>query len=500
MVSTIDTARNAKQLPLGWRTSTPLLLWTLHDAWTVGQSFENCLILGATGSGKTSGSGDMLADAYIRAGYGGCICCSKISEMVEWIKRCECAGRGDDVILIEPGGKWKFNPLAYEMNRKGAGAGQGANVAALFDTLMELADRGGSSSSGREAEPYWRRAVNQAVRNAIALLIAADHDISFEAMYRVFSSAPQSIEEVRSPAWQKASFCYQLFRKAFVREHDAIQRHDFELASDFWFLEFANLASRTRSVVVSTFTSQVDLWQRGILKEIFGGETTFTPNDAEHGKIIIVGLPVKEYHELGRAANIVMRYVFQRALESRDITASPRPVFLWADEFQTLITSHDAQFLATCRSARVSTVLLTQNLPGVYAALGGGDKGKHEADAIFGNCNTKIFHSNSDPVTCEWMSNILGKSLQAMASGSVTNSNEGQWSSALGLDFSGQRGNTSAGFSESYQFEVQPAEFAQLRTGGKEHGRHVDAILFQNGRVFRQNGKTWLRVTFRQKS
>jgi hypothetical protein len=60
--------------------------------------------------------------------------------------------------------------------------------------------------------------------------------------------------------------------------------------------------------------------------------------------------------------------------------------------------------------------------------------------------------------------------------------------------------NTSAGFHESYEFEVQPAVFTQLRTGGPANNWTVDAMVVQNGRRFRSNGRTWLPVTFQQEA
>jgi hypothetical protein len=50
------------------------------QAWTVGDACEGVLIMGATGSGKTSGSGAHLAHAYLRAGFGGMVLCAKPDE------------------------------------------------------------------------------------------------------------------------------------------------------------------------------------------------------------------------------------------------------------------------------------------------------------------------------------------------------------------------------------------------------------------------------------
>ena len=123
----------------------------------------------------------------------------------------------------------------------------------------------------------------------------------------------------------------------------------------------------------------------------------------ERGTILVIDLPVKEFGEVGLFSQVLWKIAFQRAMERRSLKGSPRPVFLWADEAQYFVTSpNDMQFQTTCRSAGVATVFLSQNVSNFYAALGNGERGKAEADSIFANLNTKIFHANGDPVTNEW--------------------------------------------------------------------------------------------------
>jgi hypothetical protein len=58
-------------MPSGGRERRPLLYLGKNDAWTVGDAFEGTVIFGATGSGKTSGSGQALAKSFLKAGFGG---------------------------------------------------------------------------------------------------------------------------------------------------------------------------------------------------------------------------------------------------------------------------------------------------------------------------------------------------------------------------------------------------------------------------------------------
>ncbi|GMU37836.1 MAG: TraM recognition domain-containing protein [Phycisphaerae bacterium] len=480
--------------------SVPVVRWSADDAYTVRMATENTLVVGASGAGKTTGSGRALALGLLgNAKAGLLVCCAKSSEVELWEEYCAATGRTADLRVIRPGGPWRFNPVSYELAREGA-VGAAENVVGLLEAILECADRQGDSGGARDDEAYWRRSTKQLVRNFVDLQILATGTVTIDALYRAVISAPQSLDEVRSEQWRNSSFCFKLLTEADKRTKSSSQEQDFALVADYVLCEFCTLSPKTRSVVVSCLTSQLDPMQRSVLRELFGTDTTLTPSDCENGAVIVCGLPTQVYRETGVIANAVLKYCWQRCMEGRRLDAASRAVFLWCDEFQTFVSSRDAAFLAACRSSRVGCVLLTQGVPGVYAALGGSDKGRAEADSIFGNCGLKVFHANSDPQTNEWASRLIGRTLQYRASGNHSHPADDQMSALLGLDWARENGTTSGGFSEVMEAEIEPREFTRLRTGGPDNGWIVDGIVFQNGRVFKASGRTWLPVQFNQRA
>jgi hypothetical protein len=239
----------------------------------------------------------------------------------------------------------------------------------------------------------------------------------------------------------------------------------------------------------------VDVLNRGILRKLLCSETTVTPEVVETGKILLLDLPIMEFARVGQLAQAIWKYSFQRSISRRNIANSPRPVFLWADEAQYFLTSHDMMFQSTCRSYRVATVLLSQNVSNFYAVLGGGEKARSEADSLFGNLNTKICHANGDSVTNEWAAKLIGQSRQFLVNANNSYDPSDWMSAVTGV---GRTQQTSSGISESYQFEVQPCVFTTLRTGGYEYNGDVDAIVIQNGKTFRDTSRTWRLATFQQ--
>jgi hypothetical protein len=230
------------------------------------------------------------------------------------------------------------------------------------------------------------------------------------------------------------------------------------------------------------------------LRDLLCSGSNVTPDAVEQGKIIVIDLSVKEFAEIGQYAQVIWKYAFQRSIERRDVKKSPRPVFLWADECQYFVTSHDAQFATTCRSFRVAVVYLTQNLNNLYASLGGLQQGKAQADSLLGCLNTKIFHANSCALTNEMASTLCGRTRQLFVN--ANSGHQGDWiAEAFGL---GEGAHSTSGVSESMDNEIEPSVFTSLRSGGPENDFNVDAIVFQNGKVYADTGRPWRHATFKQ--
>lgn len=477
-----------------WPLDLPLLSLGGADVWALRSAVEGTLVCGATGSGKSSGPASAIRRAMLSAGFGGVVFTVKNSEREEWQAACAETNRLDDLRIFSPSEPLRFSFLDYERTRAGRGAGLTANIVALFGEIMEFSQRDAGGSGGKDDDRYWRQTLRQLLSNLIDLCLLSDTPSTVPNLYRIAISAPTSLEQLASVEWRQRSFCMSCLAQADAASHSPSEKRDFELVADYWTLEWPNLSEKTRSIVLSCFTSLADALNRGVLRDLFCGETNITPDEIENGRIILIDMPVKEFGQVGRLAQILWKTAVQRSIERRDVRNSPRPVFLFMDEAQHFVSSQDALFQTTCRASRVATVMLTQNVSNFYAALGGGDQGKAEAESLFGNLNTKIFCASGDPVTNEWAASLIGRTKQVFVSGNVSRTSD-WFNSMLGLQEEGQQ---SSGFNEAYEFEVQPSVFTRLRSGGPRCDNEVDTIIVRNGNVFASNGRVWKPVTFRQ--
>lgn len=434
--------------------------------WTIRHASEGTAVFGATGSGKTSGSGRYIAQAMLRAGFGGLVLCAKPDEADRWCEWAETCGRRKDVRLFGAETGFGFNFLDHELNRHGPGAGISENAVSI---LMQCAERSGG---GRSEDGIWEQAARQWYRNAFDLLRLAAVPVTISVLHKMVTD-PKELEKVLALAGARAGLSNR-------------DQHDREAVARYFRGEWATMAERTQASVRMNITAILDPLARGIGHELFCRYTTLTPEEARAGAILVIDLPVKVYGELGRFAAIIWKYLFQCAAERQVAGDTTRPLFIFADEAQFFITSKDAEFQTTARSSRTATVYLTQNFPNLLAELGGEGRGKARVDSLMGNLQTKLFHQNSDPETNRWAAEILTKGMQTRSS---TNA---------GFSFgSGDGGSGGSSEQELIDYEVQPREFLKLAKGGPEYDALVTAVLFQGGRIF-PNGKHWVPVGFDQ--
>jgi len=449
---------------------------------SIRNACEGVQIFGGIGSGKTSGSGASLAKSFLRAGMGGLVLCAKKDEVDTWKKYAAETGRTNRLLIFDESGEWRFPFLQYEVEREGKGAGYTENLVRLFATVNEAIER----SKGGGGDPYWTRAMQQLLRNAIDLCMLATGEVSLPLINDIILSAPNSPEQRDTLEWQNKSKCWELLGIANAKDFNEWELYDYRSTAAFWLKEYAELAPKTRSGILSMFTSMADALLRRPFRMLFSEpspiEQDALPELTHEGFIIVMNLPVKEFGNSGRAAQVIYKYMWQQAAERRNIKDNPLPIFLWVDEAQNFVTEYDMQFQATARSSRACTVYLTQNLPNYYAEMGGAHS-KSRVDSLVGNLQTKIWHANSDPETNKHAAETIGRS----------------WHKKKGSSFNVGGDNLSSGGSvtQSFDFDVIPQEFTRLRKGSPVNDFLVDAIIYQNGRQW-SNGKTFLPAVFHQ--
>ena len=469
------------------------------EPFTERDGVEGILIVGGTGSGKSTASGELVARSMLKKEHGALVLTAKADEVANWARNYfPGTGRSarEDIMVIQPGDphpgsiwpadllgpphQYRCNILQHEFEQ---GGGLSQNVSAMLFTAMSF----GEKRAG--ADSFWDDARQEMSEHAVELSVLGEQLSTGEPRIRlddildIITTAPVSFADVDSKRFRSGR-CYELIRLA-NEGRDKLpppRFKDLQRTARYWLNDVPGLAEETRSSIQATFTAKVSGLLRSPLRELLCGDTDeeVTPErslsaDPKTGrpKVIIVNLPVKLYREVGRVAQVLYKAGWQRAAERRTHlidAADPlwRPAAQWADEAQYFATPEDAQFQQTARSSMIATVCVSQNLPNYHLAMG-----EAATQAFMGNLQTKIFHANGDPTTNEWAERVFGKDLQPFLSDPVTG-----------------KGTPSEAF--SYSPVVPAIRFTELMKGGpssdpSRHGR-VGAYIFQAGRQWRTTG------------
>jgi hypothetical protein len=477
--------------------------------WTIRRAFEGVQIFGGIGSGKTSGSGRMIAHKYLTAGFGGLVLTVKPDEKLMWQEYCEKANRSHDLIVIEPEGKYKFNFLQYESGKVDGKESPTENIVEVLKTVIRA---GEEKDKGKSDDPFWETALDMLIFNVIDLCKLAYGTVTINLMYEIVLTIPKGADEAartEEKAFDKA------MRIANEKINEKIDKWSASLSQDekdrinncsdedyeielfkvvpdvrllkyidqFFTENFITLTDKTRSIIDFSFSGFLFRFLREPIYSLFcRNESTVTPEDSLKGKIILINLPVKIYHKIGRDCQILFKYIWQRAMERRRVTETSLPVFLWADEAQNFLHEHDPTYQATARSSRIATVYISQNLPNYYSAMGGG-KSEHKVRSFLGTLGTKIFHSNADTVTNTYASELIGKAYFV---------NESDQTS-LNVQFS--KSQTRSLVLESV---IRPEEFVGMKTGGPQNSFKVEGIMHCQGDKLDGNANH-KRMLFNQK-
>lgn len=358
--------------------------------------YQNILITGTIGTGKTSSAiypftkqllqyqneenehlGMLILD--VKGNYH--------TQVLQFATQC---GRKDDIVVIEIGGKYKYNPL----NKPNLSPMVLAN---RLKTILEL-------FSPNNGESYWLDKVEQILAECIKLCRIYNHQyVTFEEIHKLVNFPNYYLE--------KMEVFKNLFRTGKLSHEDC-----YNLLSGIQFFEkeFFNLDSRTLSILKSEITRITNYFisDYRILK-------TFNPLPEEEnfhgfadsirdGKIVILNMNIHQYQNLSKIMAAYLKLDFQTEVMSRLSYSSPdciKPVVFICDEYHEYVTLSDANFFAQSREAKCMNIVATQSYTSLLHTL----HDKYATEVILQNLINKLWFRTDDLYTIESAQKQIGQ-------------------------------------------------------------------------------------------
>lgn len=526
-------------LPLDERSfkdkGTVLLNLGPNDPYTFGHALRGTHVFGGTGAGKSSSVGFALGTSFLRFGMGGLILTVKTSETLWWKYLATLSGRYQDVIVMRPRGKWKYNFL-----RAASKWAEYGGSLAIVDIFVKIAQAQKSANGMSANDEFFINMFEKMVKSAIDVILIGKLDLTLRQIADIIRTAPLSqaavdkqfqlqqdigeyerqlaelkaglegqtdekivaatqisINKIRASlkeAESKKSVCYTAVLNADEKSKTSdnpAHRNDAQMAFHYFMDSFPNEAEKQRSGYIGIWDGMANKLLTGELNQLFNTETTFDLEQAfTEGKLIIVDLPTMMMGETGVVAQLLMKYMFQQTIRRRQDLRSknPRPAFLWADEAQLVFAKYDGEFQALAREFLCCTVFLSQTYSNYMNRLGGGDGSRAAIDVLMANLRNRFFGENSNYETNTWAKNEIGMKRLLL----FNESSGMSWDPLNGKVLPAF--NNSSGQSETFAHVVQDTIFSTLRNVTKPP--HQPEFIYHISGDPLSNGQNYMKVMF----
>lgn len=298
--------------------------------------------------------------------------------------------RTQDIIVIELGGKYHYNPL-HKPNLKPS------ILANRLKTILLLFSKNNS-------ETYWLDEAEKVLSEAIKLCRLYNNNyVTFEELHKLVTQPDYYVEKVA------------MLREFFVQNHfSQSEIYDLLSAITFFEKEFLTLDHRTLSILKSEITRITNCFisDYEVLK-------TFNPIQSElnflgfeqallEGKIVVLNMNISEYTNLSKIIAAYLKLDFQAEVMSR-LSKYPdgkfRSVCFISDEYSEYCTETDSNFFAQSREAKCINIVATQSYTSLLNTL----REQSSVNVIIQNLINKLWFRSDDLWTIESAQKQIGK-------------------------------------------------------------------------------------------
>lgn len=369
--------------------------------------FQNFLITGTIGSGKTSSAMYPFTKQLIKYNYlnpnskiGMLILDVKGNYYNQVEKYAKKYNLEDDLIVIELNSKITYNPL-NKTNLKPI------VLANRLKTILEL-------FSENNSESYWLDKVEQILAEAIKLCrLYNDGYVTFKEIHNL----------ITIPNYYKEKI--QKLKELFILNKLSLEQiYELNMALNFFEREFQNLDPRTSSILKSEITRITNTFisDYNVLK-------TFSPERKEltflgfedvikNGKIVVLNMNIAEYKNLSKIIAAYLKLDFQTEIMKNLNNNNERITAFICDEYAEYVTKTDSDFYALSREAKCINIVSTQS----YSSLKNTLKDETSVKVICQNLINKIWFRTDDIFTIEEAQKQLGKEEKEKISKNISES------------------------------------------------------------------------------
>lgn len=434
--------------------------------------FGNVVIFGGIGSGKTQGAAYPFVRQLIS--YNRTENSLKVAGLVLDVKGnfvskvkdiVAESGRQKDLIIIRPGGQYKWNPIHAPHLDSGVIAGR----------LMSIYDNLNSNSQGMGGQ-WVKDGVFKLLDNAIGLLRYANDYVTIADVNNFISATSGEEVSGENPVDVILENYIEILsnKSLSALEIESVSQH-----LQFFKEQWRNENPKNKATFIGAATSITGLFSKPSIA------ATFCPKQEEidfpgfeklldTGQIVCLGMSDAEYGVLAGAIGILLKLEFQRAALSRPARSAAdsrvnkeRILFFIADEYQNFVSAGnkagaegDDNFYALSRESRCINIVLAQSPVSLISRIG-----SERTRVILASLRNKIFFALTDYEDIQLAANICGRKWKTRKNVSISDQRSKVGWNPVSGSISGKNASVSEqiSFVEQYDHAVEPHNFARLR-------------------------------------
>lgn len=368
--------------------------------------YQNILITGTTGCGKTSSAMYPFCKQLIEYNcldpnkkIGMLILDVKGNFYKQVLKFAKDSLREDDIVLLELGGLISYNPLDKPDLKPSVLAERLKTILLLF--------------SPNNSDSYWLDKASQILTECIKLCrLYNDNYVTFVEIHKLIFFS--------NYFYEKINYLRSLFQKNVFNDE---QCFDLLSAIEFFETEFNNLDPRVLSIVKSEISRITSMFVSDYsVQKIFcpnKKKCTFTGFSSvlHEGKIVVLNMNLAKYQNLSRFIAAYLKLDFQaEVLSSLEKNVATRTTAFICDEFHEFVTASDSNFFAQSREAKCINIVATQS----YSSLLNTLKDATCVRVLVQNLVNKLWYRTDDTFTIEDIQKLLGKEDKEKTSYSIS--------------------------------------------------------------------------------
>lgn len=421
-------------LKIGWNLNNQLITIPKKSL------YQNILITGTIGSGKTSSAMYPFTEQLIS--YKSNDTNEKLAMLILDVKGnyfsqvqtyCKEYKRYNDLIVLDLSGTIKYNPLHKPHLKASVLANRLKTILLLF--------------SPNNSESFWLDKVEQILTECIKICRLYNNGyVNFEELHNLVV-LPNYYEE-------KIAILKDLFLKNAFSKEDT---YHLLSALNFFEKEYSILDERTKSILKSEVTRITNLFLSDYqVKKVFcpfEQEINFLGFEdiISSGKIVVLNMNIAEYRNLSKMIAAYLKLDFQTAVMNRlaksNNIASERSVCFISDEYHEYVTLTDSSFFAQSREAKCINIVATQSYTSLLNTLNNTSSVK----VIVQNLVNKLWFRTDDIFTIEDAQKQIGKEEKEKISKTISENAKETHYNYLYHKFHSKNSNLSESFNSYYQ-------------------------------------------------